>query len=150
MNPGRLQLPSLKNQVSPEEWNARVDLAACYRLIAHYGMSDMMANHVTIRVPGEDNAFLTNPYGMMYEEMFASCFIKINHDGQILSKPDFVELNYELRHIPLPEAAANPRMRKSSLRTVPISLPWKIFPQAPPARSFSSEMSAHPRASPGM
>ena len=96
MNQGRLQLPSLQNQVSPEEWNARVDLAACYRLIAHYGMSDMMANHVTIRVPGEDNAFLTNPYGMMYEEMFASCFVKINHDGQILSKPDFGELNYGL------------------------------------------------------
>ena len=94
MNQGRLQLPSLQNQVSPEEWNARVDLAACYRLIAHYGMSDMMANHVTIRVPGEDNAFLTNPYGMMYEEMTASCFIKITHDGEILFKPDFGDLNY--------------------------------------------------------
>jgi len=44
---GRLQLPSLKTEVTPQEWQARVDLAACYRLTAHYGMSDMMANHIT-------------------------------------------------------------------------------------------------------
>jgi ribulose-5-phosphate 4-epimerase/fuculose-1-phosphate aldolase len=94
MGQGRLQLPSLKDKVSPEEWNARVDLAACYRLIAHYGMSDMMANHVTIRVPDEEDAFLTNPYGMMYEEMSASCLVKISHDGQVLYKPDFGDLNY--------------------------------------------------------
>ena len=91
---GRLALPSLKDKVTPEEWKARVDLAACYRLIAHYGMSDMMANHITIRVPGEEGAFLTNPYGMMYEEMTASCYLKISHDGEVLFKPDFGDLNY--------------------------------------------------------
>ena len=96
MSLGRLQLPSLKNQVTPEEWQARVDLAACYRLVAHYGMSDMMANHITLRVPGEENAFLTNPYGMMYEEMTASCLVKIDHDGHVLSQPDFGELKYDL------------------------------------------------------
>ena len=83
MSLGRLTLPSLKSHVTPEEWQARVDLAACYRLVAHYGMSDMMANHITLRVPGEENAFLTNPYGMMYEEMSASCLVKIDHDGQV-------------------------------------------------------------------
>jgi ribulose-5-phosphate 4-epimerase/fuculose-1-phosphate aldolase len=93
---GRLQLPSLKGQVTPQEWQARVDLAACYRLVAHYGMSDMMANHITLRVPGEPHAFLTNPYGMMYEEMTASCLVKIDHDGEVLYKPDFGELNYGL------------------------------------------------------
>ena len=93
---GRLQLPSLKSQVTPQEWQARVDLAACYRLVAHYGMSDMMANHITLRVPGEPHAFLTNPYGMMYEEMTASCLVKIDHDGEVLYKPDFGELNYGL------------------------------------------------------
>jgi ribulose-5-phosphate 4-epimerase/fuculose-1-phosphate aldolase len=91
---GRLQLASLKNKVSAEEWQARVDLAACYRLIADFGMSDMMANHITLRVPGEEDAFLTNPYGMMYEEMTASCLVKINHDGEVLLKPDFGNLNY--------------------------------------------------------
>ena len=94
MNSGPLLLKSLKNMISSEEWQARVDLAACYRLIAHYGMSDMIANHITLRVPGEEDAFLINPYGMMYEEMTASCFIKITHDGEILFKPDFGELNY--------------------------------------------------------
>jgi len=91
---GRLQLASLKNKVTPEEWQARIDIAACYRLIAAYGMSDMMANHITLRVPGEEDAFLTNPYGMMYEEMTASSMIKINHDGDVLLKPDFGDLNY--------------------------------------------------------
>ncbi len=93
---GRLQLPSLKTEVSPLEWQARVDLAACYRLTAHYGMSDMMANHITLRVPGQEHAFLTNPYGMMYEEMTASCLVKIDHDGEVLYKPDFGDLNYGL------------------------------------------------------
>jgi ribulose-5-phosphate 4-epimerase/fuculose-1-phosphate aldolase len=96
MSLGRLTLPSLKPHVTPEEWQARVDLAACYRLVAHYGMSDMMANHITLRVPGEENAFLTNPYGMMYEEMSASCLVKIDHDGQVLHQPDFGELTYGL------------------------------------------------------
>jgi ribulose-5-phosphate 4-epimerase/fuculose-1-phosphate aldolase len=93
---GRLQLPSLQNQVSEQEWQARIDLAACYRLVAHYGMSDMMANHITLRVPGEPDAFLTNPYGMMYEEMSASCLVKIDHSGKVLSKPDFGDLNYTI------------------------------------------------------
>ncbi len=94
MSAGTLELKTLKNSVSPEEWRARVDLAACYRLVAHYGMSDMIANHITLRVPGEDDAFLINPYGMMYEEMTASCFLKITHEGEVLFKPDFGELNY--------------------------------------------------------
>jgi ribulose-5-phosphate 4-epimerase/fuculose-1-phosphate aldolase len=90
---GRLQLPCLKTEVTPHEWQGRMELAACYRLTAHYGMSDMMANHITLRVPGQEHAFLTNPYGMMYEEMTASCLVKIDHDGEVLHKPDFGDLN---------------------------------------------------------
>jgi ribulose-5-phosphate 4-epimerase/fuculose-1-phosphate aldolase len=93
---GRLQLTSLESQVTPAEWQARIDLAACYRLVAHYGMSDMMANHITLRVPGEPDAFLTNPYGMMYDEMSASCLVKIDHRGKLLIKPDFGELDYTI------------------------------------------------------
>jgi ribulose-5-phosphate 4-epimerase/fuculose-1-phosphate aldolase len=96
MAAGVLNIPSIQDQVTPEEWQARVDLAACYRLVAHYGMSDMMANHITLRVPGEDHAFLTNPYGMMYEEMTASCLVKIDHDGEVIYKPDFGALGYGL------------------------------------------------------
>lgn len=90
------QLPhgSMKDKVSAAEWMARVDLAACYRLVEHYGMSDMMANHISAAVPGEENAFLINPYGMLYEEITASCLIKIDVDGNILAKPDFGALDY--------------------------------------------------------
>lgn len=92
--PGVLSIPSMRNQCSDAEWQARVDLAACYRLVELYGMADMMANHISVCVPDEENAFLINPYGMMYEEITASCLIKVDHDGKILSKPDFGALNY--------------------------------------------------------
>ncbi len=91
---GHLQLASMQDQCSAAEWQARVDLAACYRLVAIYGMSDMMANHVSAHVPGEPGAFLINAYGMMYEEITASSLIKIDLAGNILSKPDFGDLNY--------------------------------------------------------
>jgi ribulose-5-phosphate 4-epimerase/fuculose-1-phosphate aldolase len=94
MSAGVLQIPSMKDRCSPQEWQARVDLAACYRLVDLFGMSDMMANHISSAVPGEHGAFLINPYGMMYEEITASCLIKVNLAGDILSTPDFGELNY--------------------------------------------------------
>jgi ribulose-5-phosphate 4-epimerase/fuculose-1-phosphate aldolase len=93
-NDGHLQIESMKNKCSAAEWQARVDLAACYRLVEIYGMSDMMANHISARVPDEDGAFLINAYGMMYEEITASSLIKIDHAGNILAKPDFGALNY--------------------------------------------------------
>jgi ribulose-5-phosphate 4-epimerase/fuculose-1-phosphate aldolase len=89
-----LTLQSMKGKVTPAEWKARVDLAACYRLVAHYEMSDMMANHISAAVPGEPGAFLINAYGMMYEEITASSLIKIDIHGNILAKPDFGELDY--------------------------------------------------------
>ena len=84
----------MRSRCSPQEWQARVDLAACYRLVEHYEMADMMANHISSRVPGEDDAFLINAYGMMYEEITASSLIKIDLDGNILDRPDFGELDY--------------------------------------------------------
>lgn len=87
-------IPSMKPHCSPAEWQARVDLAACYRLVEHYGMADMMANHISARVPGEDGAFLINAYGMMYEEITASSLLKVDHAGRILARPDFGALDY--------------------------------------------------------
>ncbi|PLZ02891.1 class II aldolase [Burkholderia sp. WAC0059] len=87
-------ISSMRGHCSEEEWQMRVDLAACYRLVALYGMSDMAANHISVRVPGEHDAFLINAYGMMYEEITASSLIKIDSDGQILSKPAFVGADY--------------------------------------------------------
>jgi len=93
-NMAHLPVSSMKNKVTAAEWKARVDLAACYRLVEHYGMSDMMANHISAAVPGEEGAFLINAYGMLYEEITASSLIKIDIDGNILLKPDFGELDY--------------------------------------------------------
>ena len=83
----------VREQVSEAEWAKRVDLAACYRLIDLYGMSEMSANHVSTRVPGEDNAFLINPHGMLYEQMHASCFIKLDLAGKVLFNPTEYEIN---------------------------------------------------------
>jgi len=80
---------SMQSKVSPAEWKARVDLAACYRLIDFFGMSDIGANHISLRVPGEHEAFLINAYGMMYEEITASSLVKIDHKGKLLAKPEF-------------------------------------------------------------
>ena len=55
--------PSVRSLVSEEEWRVRVDLAACYRLVAHYGWTDLIFTHISARVPGTDNHFLLNPYG---------------------------------------------------------------------------------------
>jgi ribulose-5-phosphate 4-epimerase/fuculose-1-phosphate aldolase len=84
---------SVREQVSKEEWEKRVDLAACYRLIDLYGMSEMSANHVTTRVPGEDGAFLINPHGMLYDQMTASCFIKLDLEGNELFNPTEYKAN---------------------------------------------------------
>lgn len=91
---GVLTIPSMKAKCSDAEWKARVDLAACYRLVEHYGMADMMANHISARIPGEEGVYLINAYGMMYEEITASSLLKVDHHGNILSGPDFGALNY--------------------------------------------------------
>ena len=89
-----IRMGSMQSRCSEAEWQARVDLAACYRLVDHYGLSDMMANHISSHVPGEPGAFLINPYGMMYEEITASSLIKVDISGEILATPDFGELAY--------------------------------------------------------
>jgi ribulose-5-phosphate 4-epimerase/fuculose-1-phosphate aldolase len=78
--------PSLKDQVSPEEWQLRVDLAACYRLVAAYGWSDLIFTHISARIPGPEHQFLINPYGMLFEEITASSLIKIDQQGEKLSE----------------------------------------------------------------
>jgi ribulose-5-phosphate 4-epimerase/fuculose-1-phosphate aldolase len=75
---------SVREQVSPDEWDARVNLAACYRLVALNGYTEGVANHISCRVPGHHDQFLINPYGMLYEEMNASCLIKVDVDGNTL------------------------------------------------------------------
>jgi ribulose-5-phosphate 4-epimerase/fuculose-1-phosphate aldolase len=90
-----MNIPSMQPHCTTAEWQARVDLAACYRLVDLYGMSDMMANHISAHVPGEPGAFLINAYGLMYEEITASSLIKVNLAGDILAKPDFSALGQD-------------------------------------------------------
>lgn len=74
----------VRRRVSAEEWEARVQLAACYRLIAHYGWTDLIYSHVSARVPGPENHYLLNPFGMMFHEITASSLVKIDVDGNII------------------------------------------------------------------
>ena len=77
----------LKGIVSEQEWLTRVELAACYRLVDLYGMTDLIYNHITARIPGTDH-LLINLYGLLYKEITASSLVKIDVEGNIISKPD--------------------------------------------------------------
>jgi ribulose-5-phosphate 4-epimerase/fuculose-1-phosphate aldolase len=79
---------SIRDEVSAEEWQLRVDLAACYRLADAYGMTDLTYNHITARVPGREHHILINLYGLLYKEITASSLAKIDLDGNIVWKPD--------------------------------------------------------------
>src|SRR6266700_8102 len=78
----------IRAEVSAEEWQARVDLAACYRLVDKYGMTDLIYNHITARIPGSTDHLLINLYGMLYKEITASSLVKIDVEGEIIWKPD--------------------------------------------------------------
>ncbi len=76
------EIPSLKDSVHPDEWQLRLDLAACYRLVALYGWSDLVFTHISAKLPesvaGQDHQFLINPYGLMFDEITASSLVKVD------------------------------------------------------------------------
>jgi ribulose-5-phosphate 4-epimerase/fuculose-1-phosphate aldolase len=80
----QIQIPSMRERVSRDEWATRCDLAACYRLVHHFGMDDLVYNHISARVPGEEGHFLINAYGMTYDEVSASSLVKIDFDGNVV------------------------------------------------------------------
>jgi len=83
-----MNIASLKEVVSAEEWQLRVDLAACYRLVALYGMSDLVFTHISARVPGPEHHFLINPYGLMFDEITASSLVKVDQRcNKIIDSP---------------------------------------------------------------
>jgi ribulose-5-phosphate 4-epimerase/fuculose-1-phosphate aldolase len=84
------EFKSIENEVSAEEWQTCIDLAACYRLIDIYGMSDLIYNHITARSPGTDDHLLINLYGLPCKEITASSLMKIDLEGNILWKPDTI------------------------------------------------------------
>ena len=75
---------SAENGMADEEWTARVELAALYRLAALYGWDDAIFTHISMRVPGPEHHFLINPYGIFFEEMTASALVKVDLDGKIV------------------------------------------------------------------
>lgn len=84
----------INDEVSPEEWQARVELAACYRLVDLYGMTDLIYNHITVRIPGTEH-LLINLHGLLYREITASSLAKIDVEGTVLWKPD---TDYGINH----------------------------------------------------
>lgn len=81
----------VREQVSAEEWQLRVDLAAAYRLVAHFGWDDLVFTHISARVPGPEHHFLINPYGFMFDEITASSLVKVDLAGKIVLKtPHFI------------------------------------------------------------
>lgn len=83
-------VPSLKDQVSEDEWKLRCDLAACYRLVAHYGWDDQIFTHISLRLPGDENHFLINPFGLFFEEITASSLIKVDMNGLPVLPSDYL------------------------------------------------------------
>src|SRR5688572_16840053 len=81
---------TVREQVPDQEWQARVDLAAAYRLAAHYGWDDLIFTHISARVPGPDHHFLINPYGMMFDEIKASSLVKVDLNGRIVNDTPYI------------------------------------------------------------
>jgi len=82
---------AVRDQVSDEEWELRVNLAACYRVIALYGWDDLVFTHISARVPGPEEYFLLNAYGLLFEEMTASSLVKVDLSGEkVLDSPHSV------------------------------------------------------------
>jgi ribulose-5-phosphate 4-epimerase/fuculose-1-phosphate aldolase len=84
-----MEIASLKQVVSNEEWQLRVELAACYRLVALYGWSDLVFTHISARVPGPQHHFLINPYGLMFDEITASSLVKVDRDCNLVIDSPF-------------------------------------------------------------
>ena len=84
-----LEIPSLQGKVSEEEWAVRVDLAAAYRLVSRYGWEDLVFTHISARVPGTEDQFLINPYGLFFDEITASSLVKIDQQGRKLEETPF-------------------------------------------------------------
>ena len=84
-----LEIPSLEGKVSAEEWAVRVDLAAAYRLVALFGWEDLVFTHISARVPGTEDQFLINPYGVFFDEITASSLVKIGLNGDKVQDSPF-------------------------------------------------------------
>jgi ribulose-5-phosphate 4-epimerase/fuculose-1-phosphate aldolase len=83
--------PRLRHDTA--EWNLRVDLAACYRIAAHFRLTDLIYTHISARVPGTEPQFLINAYGLMFDEITASSLVKVALDGTVIDDPSGLGIN---------------------------------------------------------
>ena len=81
-----LPQPARPADIGAEEWALRLELAACYRLFSHLGWTEMIFNHITQRVPGDEPQFLINPYGLHYSEVTARNLVKIDLQGRVIGE----------------------------------------------------------------
>jgi ribulose-5-phosphate 4-epimerase/fuculose-1-phosphate aldolase len=93
LRPAKPRLKTVRNRIDAAEWQARVDLAAAFRLTALVGWTDMLGTHISCRVPGSNDQFLINPYGLLFEEITASSLIKCDINGAKLSESPY-EVNF--------------------------------------------------------
>jgi len=104
--------PAGSSSISEAEWQVRVELAACYRLVAHFGWDDLIFTHLSARVPGPDHQFLINPYGRLFDEITASSLVKVDEDGQVIDADPDKRINpagftiHSAVHMARPEAGA--------------------------------------------
>jgi len=80
-------------EMTQDEWQVRVDLAAAYRLVAHYGWDDLIFTHLSARVPGPEHHFLINPYGRLFSEITASSLVKVDEDGNVVDPDESKSVN---------------------------------------------------------
>ncbi len=92
-NVHKLAASAVKERVSAGEWDTRADLAACYRLAAHYRMTDLIYTHISARVPGPEHHFLINAFGLLWDEISASTLVKVTLDGEIVDDPTGTGIN---------------------------------------------------------
>jgi len=85
-----VDIPPMQDKVSAEEWKIRIDLAAAYRLVAHFGWDDLIFTHLSARVPGPEHHFLLNPYQLMFEEVTASSLVKVDMSGNPVDPTPFI------------------------------------------------------------
>lgn len=132
---------------SEAEWQARLDLAACYRIFDMLGWSEWIFNHISLRVPGEEGAFLINPYGLLYSEICASNLVKIDIDGNTLdgsewpvNRAGFVQHSHFHRHLPWAHAICH--VHTTATMAV-CSVEGGLLPTNFYAASFAGQMGYH-------
>jgi ribulose-5-phosphate 4-epimerase/fuculose-1-phosphate aldolase len=89
MSPVEARLREVPSGMTEAEWTQRINLAACYRLVALYGWDDLVDTHISARVPGPEHHFLINPYGLMFDEITASSLVKVDLHGNQLTKSEY-------------------------------------------------------------